>query len=60
MRKGNINSVMKLFTDKMQNGVLPINEQTLKELKQKHPQSSKADPEVLLCDMPEEIHSIKF
>lgn len=60
MKKGNINSAMKLFTDNMQNYVLPINEQTSKQLKQKHPQGSKADLEVLLSAIPEEIHSIKF
>ena len=60
IRKGNINSGMILLTDNMQHGALLLNKQTLRHLKQKHPQGSKADPGVLLSDIPEEIHPIMF
>ena len=60
MRKGNINSVMKLLADNMQNGTLPLNDPTLNQMKQKHPHGKVADPEVLLPDIPEEIHPIKL
>ena len=60
MRKGNINSAMKLLADNMQNGILPLNDQTLHQIKQKHPHGKDAHPEVLLPDIPEEIHPIKF
>ena len=59
-RKGNINSAMKLLADNMQNGILPLNDQTLHQIKQKHPHGKDAHPEVLLPDIPEEIHPIKF
>ena len=45
MWKGNINSAMKLLTDHMQNGILPLNDQTLHQIKQKHPHGKDAPPE---------------
>ena len=51
MRKGNINSAMKLLADNMQNGILPLNDLTLYQMKQKHPRGKDADPEVLLPDI---------
>ena len=39
----------------MQNGTLPLSEQTLKQLKWKQPQGSKANPGVLLSHISEEI-----
>ena len=60
MRKGNIHNAMKLLTNNMKNGVLPLNKKTLEQLKQKHPQRRDADPEIMLPDKPEEIHPIKF
>ena len=60
MRKGNINSAMKLLADNMQNGILPLNDETLHQIKLKHPHGKDAHPEVLLPDISEEIHPIKF
>ena len=45
MRKGNINSAMKLSADNMQNVILPLNDQTLHQIKQKHPHGKDAHPE---------------
>ena len=59
MRKCNINSAIKFLVDNMQNGILPLNDQTLYHINQKHPHSKDADPEVLLPDISEEIHPIK-
>ena len=59
MRKGNINSAMKNLADKMQNSVLLLNDQTLNQLKQRHPLGKGADPQILLPDIPEEVHPIK-
>ena len=36
MAKGNINSVLNLLTNNMQNGILPLNNDTLSKLIQKH------------------------
>ena len=60
MRRGNINSAMKLLADSMQNGILLLNDQTLYQMKQKHPHGKVADSEILLPDIPEETHPIKF
>ena len=60
MRKGNVQNAMKLLTNNMKNGVLPLNKKTLEQLKQKHPQRRDADPEIMLPDKPGEIHPIKF
>ena len=60
MQNGNVNGAMKLLTDNMQNGILPLNENTLNQLEQKHPQGKKADVDVLLTDIPEKVHPIKY
>ena len=58
IRKRNIDNAMILLRDNVQNGVLPLNMQTLRQLK-KHLQGSKADAEVL-SDIPEKIHPLEF
>ena len=60
MRKGNVNSAMKLLTDNMQNGVLPLTKETQNMLKQKHPSGKQAHAQTLLTDTPEKINPIKF
>ena len=60
MRKGNVHNAMKLLTNNMKNGILPLNKKTLEQLKQKHTQRRDANPEIMLPDKPEEIHPIKF
>ena len=60
MRKGNISCAMKLFADNMQNVTLLLNDQILYQMKQKYPPGKLADPDVLLPDIPQEIHPIKF
>ena len=49
-----INGAMKLLTDNMQNGVLPLNEQTLNMLKQKHPEGKNREVRDItkLCGYP--------
>ena len=44
----------------MQNGILPLSDQNLYQMKQKHPHGKVSDPEILLPDIPEEIHPIKI
>ena len=60
MQKGNINGAMKILTNNMQNGILPLDDKTINLLQQKHPSSAKASEEVLLPDEPELLHPIKF
>ena len=60
MHKGNVNSAIKLLTNNMESGILPLNNDTLKLLKQKHPKPAKACKDVLLPDEPESVHFVKF
>ena len=60
MRRGSVHNAIKLLTHNMKNGILPLTEKTLQELKQKHPPKCNADPEVLLPKKPKEVHPIKF
>ena len=60
MQKGNINSAIKLLTDNMQNGILPLDNSTLDSLQIKHPTAKQAMKEALLDDTPLSVHQIKF
>ena len=60
MHKGNVNSAIKLLTNNMESGILPLNNDTLKLLKQKHPEPAKACQDVLLPDEPECAHFVKL
>ena len=60
MKKRNVNSAMKILTDNMKNGILPLTGQTLNQLKLKHQEAKDASQEILLTDTPETIHLIKF
>ena len=48
--KGNVTNALKLLTNNMQNGILPLNHKTLNQLMQKHPQGKQAESDVLLTD----------
>ena len=48
MSKGNVNGALKLLTNNMSNGILPLTDAKLQPLKQKHPESREPPPEVLI------------
>ena len=60
MSNGNINGAIKLPSDNMQNGILPLNDETLKHLKQKHPDGKAPTNDALLSDTPVQIHSVRL
>ena len=61
MTRGKVNSAMKLLTNNMKNGILPLNNETLSILRQKHPQPKEPGESVLLTDeRPQEIHPVMF
>jgi len=60
MQKGNVNAAIKLLSNNMHNGILPLNEATIELLRQKHPSKQEASCSVLLPDNPEDIHPIQF
>ena len=51
---------MKIYTDNMKKGILPLTGQTLNQRKLKHPEEKEASQKILLTDTPETIHPIKF
>ena len=53
MQKDNVDSAIKLATNNMQNGILPLTDITLNLLKQKHPRSAPTAKEAILCDQPD-------
>ena len=60
MKKGNVNAALKLKTGYMKDGILLLNIQTLNSLKEKHPESKDASVDILLTDIPQRVHPIKF
>ena len=60
MKKGNVNSAMKILTDNVKNDILPLTRQTLNQLQLKHPEGKEVSQEILLTYTPDTIHPIKF
>ena len=60
MSKGNINGAIKLLAQNMEKGILPLDDKTLKLLKQKHPDGTNSLDHVLLDDIPTKLHSVRF
>ena len=60
MQTGNINGAIKLLSNNMVNGILPLNQKTLDMLHEKHPNATTASEGALLSDAPTKIHPVKF
>ena len=60
MQKGNINGALKLLTNNMQNGILPLNDKTIAALRMKHPDALPADPAIILPDEIPAVHPIRY
>ena len=60
MKKGNINAAIKLVTNNMHDGILPLTNETLNKLKEKHPTSKNANNDVLMTGFPQDVHSFMF
>ena len=56
MKKGNVNAALKLLTNNMKDGTLPLSIQTLSSLKEKHPESKDASIDILLTDISQRVH----
>ena len=48
MSKGNVNGALKLLTDNMHSGILPLNKETLELLLQKHLEPREPSPDILI------------
>ena len=60
MQKGDVNGALRLLTNNMSNGILPLNDDTLLLLEQKHPKEGEVREEALLDQPFERIHSIVY
>ena len=60
MLKGNVNGALKLLTNEMNNGILPLTEETLYQFEIKHPDNRDASADVFLNGPIKEIHPIVF
>ena len=59
MSKGNVNGALKLLTNNMSNGILPLTEATL-QLLQKHPECREPPPEVMIEGPVRKIYPVVY
>ena len=57
MANGNVSGAIKLLSRDMENGIPPLNDETLSLLKQKYPHGKDS---VLLPDAPIKVHDFRF
>ena len=60
MKRGKTSAAIKLLTANMEGGILPLNEETLNLLHEKHPEPSEMSIDALVDHIPEDIHSVVF
>ena len=60
MNKGNVNGALKLLTDNMQSGILPVNKERLELLVQKHPQPRELSLDILIQGPTRPIHPVAY
>ena len=60
VRKKNVNAAINLLTENMRNGILPLDNKTLNLLRLKHHGPKDAHKSVMLPDIPERMHPVKF
>ncbi len=60
MLKGNVNAALRLLSSNGNSGVLPINEDTIKQLHEKHPVGDAEHEEVMLCGPENFVHPVIF
>ena len=60
MQKGNISAALKLLTNNMGHGILPLDQKTISQLVLKHPQKSCASEDILINGPIEKVHPVRF
>ena len=60
MGKGNVNGTLRLLTNNMSNGTLPLSNDTLLVLHVKYPEQQEVRNEALLQDSVKQVHSIVY
>ena len=60
MKAGKLNAAIKLLSSNMEGGILPLSEETMALLKEKHPEPAEISLDAIIDKVPEEIHPIEF
>ena len=60
MKNGKVSAAVKLLTENAQGGILPLNDETINLLREKHPEGKDTDPNCLLEGEIEPIHPSVF
>ena len=60
MQKSNANGALRLLTNNMNNGILPLFDETLQILSLKHSEAQQAHHEALLQGPKKQMHSIVY
>ena len=60
MKESNINAAVKLLSNNMQDWILPLNNEALNKLKEKHPKSKNTSNNILLTGVPQDVHPTMF
>ena len=60
MSQGNVNGALKLLTDNMDCGILPLNKETLELLVQKHQEPREPSPKILIQGPTKPIHPVAY
>ena len=60
MLRGNVNAALRLLNKTNNKGILPINNETIKQLHEKHPQGEPLHQEMLLSGPKQNVHPVIF
>ena len=60
MHKGNVNGALKILTNNMSGGILPLTDETLQPLKLKHPDAKETSQQALLQGPIQKMHPIVY
>ena len=60
MSKRNVNGALKLLTENMHSGILPLNKEMLELLVQKHPEPREPSPDILIQRPPRPIYPVAY
>ena len=60
MESGNVNGAIKLITNNMGGGILPLDDETLETLHQKHPEGKEADENIMLTGPIQHVDPILY
>ena len=60
MQKSNVNGTLRLLTNNMSNGILPLSYESLQILSLKHPEAQQSHHEAILLGPKRQIHSIFY